>query len=243
VGWLDENGNEFGRFGSIDRLTKRAINVIWDARKPAPTPARVPDGVKSWKLLVRHDIAEGLFEKGEFERNKDDATARIFADLNIDYEQYRSPQDQKLVFKIKWPGINDEGGCAWHDGASFKLTHDEMIWAQTSSPLAEAVEGYEAIDVPYPGASGGSQFLGARNGSENNYSNLTMDAGGYWWASVGSFTNFGDPLVIPGPVHNGARTLRGRARARMHVCCVRCVSLRLSHGVKYSFALARSQSI
>ena len=200
VGWLDEHGNEFGRFGSIDRLTKRAINVIWDTRKPAPTPARVPDKVKSWKLLVRHDIAEGLFEKGEFERNKDDATARIFADLNIDYEQYRSPQDQKLVFKIKWPGINDEGGCAWHDGAIFKLTHDEMIWAQTSSPLAEAVEGYEAIDVPYPGASGGSQFLGARNGSENNSSNLTMDAGGSWWASVGSFSNFGETLVIPGPV-------------------------------------------
>lgn len=166
--------------------------------------------LKESQLICRQDAEAGGFFRPEALRDLtvgDSPDSPLYLNLDVDWNQWRGA-DGQLKFRVVWPTLIEDTG-----DRSLKQNH--MEWSQTSTPM-EQIQGYRAIDVPYPGDRmvrsnamfGGVMCRGryVQNGSCILHGNA---GGGNWWWCFGAChpTRAGNPLgrrnLFPGPIANG----------------------------------------
>lgn len=126
-----------------------------------------------WTRVFYEDTSGGsFFLRDQFERNKDDPEAGLYAILN-DLEKFR--RDGEFELLMRWPG---------------HVTYTEhQHWAQTSNPVTDSPgaipTGYRAISVPYT-SQGWS--AGLQRSARTDYSLLdgTLSPLTNWYYAVGT---------------------------------------------------------
>jgi hypothetical protein len=184
----DRGGGGAGRFRfNSPRLRRPSLEEV-----PGPPPAAAPPAPQAspppalqgrWKLIFRQ--TGGTYKPIDEWRsvNPGDRKAPNFSVLDR-MERFKNKQGV-FKFKMQWQGCDRD---------------KPQIWSQTSNPLTSknSVEGYTAIDVPYPLADCRTdQFHGLAAGHPSALLNGQKDDNRWWWA-VGSAQHFVGN-TIPGP--------------------------------------------
>ena len=143
---------------------------------------------RSWKLVLRQ-TGYPLPNAQDWRRhNPDDDTSENFSILD---ELERCKQDSKWTFKLTFP-----------DNPNLPDSTLSNVWSQRSNPLSSGPipEGYDPIDVAFPGMD----FNGLTNGAVNGFSNslLCNDCVDFsWYFAVGCVDTgpCAHPTQYPGP--------------------------------------------
>jgi len=114
----------------------------------------------NYQLVFRQTVPY-MYAQDELRLNAEDPTSDNYAILD-ELERFRR-EDGRLYFRMVWPG-------------------DDTVyeWSQTSNPVFESVEGYEAINVPFTGKYWGGlepSTAALMDGSVNR---------GDWFYAIGS---------------------------------------------------------
>jgi len=161
----------------------------------------------NWTLLMRHNIAFGLFRNEELVKNPEDTSAPLYANISdMEYEPYCGKEGE-FIFKIVWPTLFEDTGDE-------RLAHNFMIWSQSSTPM-QRIKDYKPIFVPYPGDERPDcEFSGVFLSDPRHGGIVDCNAASQWWhyaiavkhkcdwdpARTGKTTS-----GIPGPTANGGR--------------------------------------
>ena len=152
-------------------------------------------GSEEWTTLLRQDAeAAGYFPRGRYTRHGEaEGAAHLYLNLEVDWRRYRRG-DSLLELRLSFP----RGAC---DGTPIR----DVVWRQRSLPgSVGAVEGYEAVDVPYATFEGAA-FAGLSRGTDGR---CVLDAGFEGAYGVGAHAAVGDACGLEGPDARGAASVR-----------------------------------
>jgi len=113
-----------------------------------------------YQLVFRQTLPY-LYAQNELRLNPENPSSDNYAILD-ELERFRR-EDGRFYFRMVWPG-------------------DDIVyeWSQTSNPVSESVEGYEAISVPFTG-----RYWGGLEPSTDALMDGSVNSG-YWFYAVGT---------------------------------------------------------